>query len=87
MTGVQTCALPICNLQDPDGPMKSLRAFKRVDVKAGQTATVALKLDKKSFEFWDVETNTMRTKAGQYELLYGNSSRDADLQKTTVTIQ
>ena len=85
--GSEVVQLYIRNLQDPDGPMKSLRAFKRVDVKAGQTATVALKLDKKSFEFWDAETNTMRTKAGQYELLYGNSSRDADLQKTTVTIQ
>jgi len=85
--GSEVVQLYIRNLQDPDGPMKSLRAFKRVDVKAGQTATVALKLDKKSFEFWDAETNTMRTKAGQYELFYGNSSRDADLQKTTVTIQ
>ena len=85
--GSEVVQLYIRNKQDADGPLKSLRAFKRIDVKAGQKATVSLKLDKKSFEFWDDETNTMRTKPGTYELLYGNSSRDADLQSITVNIQ
>ena len=85
--GSEIVQLYIRNKQDVDGPLKSLRAFQRVDVKAGQKASVSLKLDKKSFEFWDAETNTMRTKPGTYELLYGNSSRDADLQSITVNIQ
>ena len=42
-------------------------------------------LDAKSFEFWDAATNTMRTKPGQYEILYGTSSRDNDLKRMTIT--
>ena len=35
---------------------------------------------------YDEKTNTMRTKPGTYEILYGNSSQDKDLKKLTVTI-
>ncbi|MBQ7513659.1 MAG: glycoside hydrolase family 3 C-terminal domain-containing protein [Prevotella sp.] len=84
--GTETVQLYIRNLQDPDGPLKSLRAFQRVGVKAGQTATVKLTLDRKSFEFWDAETNTMRVKPGKYEILVGTSSADKDLRKLEVSI-
>jgi beta-glucosidase len=83
--GTETIQLYIRNLQDPDGPLKSLRGFERLDIKAGQTATANLKLTKESFEFWDTETNTMRTKPGKYEILYGTSSLDKDLRKMTIT--
>ena len=84
--GTEIVQLYIRNLQDPDGPLKSLRAFQRVDVKAGQTATATLKLERKSFEFWDPETNTMRVKPGRYEILVGTSSADKDLKKMEVKI-
>jgi beta-glucosidase len=79
--GSETVQVYIRNLQDPDGPLKSLRAFQRVNVKAGQTATAAIQLTRKSFEFWDPETNTMRVKPGKYEILVGTSSDDQDLKK------
>jgi beta-glucosidase len=85
--GTEIVQLYIRNLQDPDGPLKSLRAFERVSVKAGQTATATLKLERKSFEFWDAETNTMRVKPGKYEILIGNSSLDKDLKKQIIDIQ
>ena len=85
--GTEILQLYIRNLQDPDGPLKSLRAFKRVDVKAGQTVTAKLTFERKSFEFWDPETNTMRVKPGRYEILIGNSSLDKDLKKLTTEIQ
>ena len=72
--GSEVVQLYIRNPRDTDGPLKSLRAFKRVDVKAGKTETVKLMLTPKSFEFFDPESNTMRTKPGKYELLIGNSS-------------
>ena len=56
-------------------------------MKAGQTATAQLTLTRKSFEFWDSETNTMRVKPGRYEILVGTSSLQKDLQKREVTIQ
>jgi beta-glucosidase len=84
--GTEILQVYIRNLQDPDGPLKSLRAFKRVDVKAGQTVNAKLTFDSKAFEFWDSETNTMRVKNGNYEILIGNSSLDKDLKKKNMEV-
>ena len=84
--GTETVQLYIRNLQDPEGPLKSLRAFQRVNVKAGKTVTAELKLTDISFEFWDPETNTMRVKPGKYEILVGTSSQDKDLKKLSISI-
>ena len=84
--GTEVVQLYIREIADAEGPLKSLRAFQRVDVKAGETATATLQLTPKSFEFWDAATNTMRTKPGKYEILYGSSSLDKDLKKLTVTL-
>ena len=84
--GTEIVQLYIRNLQDPDGPLKSLRAFERVEVKAGQTVTAKLTFDRKSLEFWDSETNTMRVKPGKYELLIGTSSADKDFKKLNYSI-
>ena len=75
------------DLSDAEGPLKSLRAFQRVEVKAGKTVPVTLTFDKKSFEFFDPQTNTVHYKPGNYELFYGNSSLDKDLKKLSITIQ
>ena len=83
--GTEIVQVYIRDLSDAEGPLKSLRGFARVDVKAGQTATATINLTSKSFEFWDDATNTMRTKSGTYEILYGNSSQDKDLKRLTVT--
>ena len=84
--GTEIVQLYIRNLQDPDGPLKSLRAFQRVDVKAGQAVNAQLTLDRKAFEFWDPETNTMRVKPGKYEILVGTSSLDKDLKKVITEV-
>ena len=85
--GTEIVQLYIRDLSDKEGPSKSLRAFQRVSVKAGQTAAATLQLSPRSFEFWDAQTNTMRTKPGTYEVLYGSSSQDSDLKRLTLTLQ
>ena len=85
--GTEILQVYIRNTADVEGPLKSLRAFQRVDVKAGQTVNATLPLSAKSFEFFDTETNTMRVKPGQYEIFYGTSSQDKDLKKLTINIQ
>ncbi len=82
--GTETVQLYIRDLQDPEGPLKSLRAFEKVTVKAGQTAVAKLTLTPRSFEFFDPQTNTMRVKSGNFELYYGNSSKAKDLKKQTI---
>lgn len=71
---------------DANGPLKSLRGFRRVTLKAGETSQVEINLNRKSFECFDEGSNTMRTMPGEYEVFYGSSSRDQDLQHLTLTL-
>ncbi len=84
--GTEIVQLYIRDMQDKEGPLKSLRAFTRVDVKAGETVTATLQLTPQSFEFWDAETNTMRVKPGKYQVLVGTSSDDRDLKCLEVSL-
>jgi beta-glucosidase len=83
--GTETVQLYIRDLQDPNGPLKSLRAFQRVSVKPGQTATAALTLQPRQFEFFDESTNTVHEKKGQFVIYYGNSSDEKDLKQINIT--
>ncbi|MCR5513784.1 MAG: glycoside hydrolase family 3 C-terminal domain-containing protein [Prevotella sp.] len=85
--GTEIVQVYIRNKADKEGPLKTLRAFKRVSVKAGQKTSETISLSRESFEGWDSETNTMRVKPGKYEVLVGNSSLDKDLNCLTVQIQ
>ena len=72
---------------DTEGPKKTLKAFKRVTLKAGETKTVAIDMPRSSFEVWDAETSSMRTLPGRYEVMVGSSSRDEDLTKVNVKLR
>lgn len=85
--GAEIVQLYIRDLQDAEGPLKTLRGFERINVKAGQTATATIQLNRQSFEFWDSASNTMRVKPGKYEILVGTSSNDSNMKKLTITIQ
>ena len=84
--GTEIVQVYVRNPSDPDAPLKTLRAFQRVELKAGQTKRVTIELPRQSFEFFDTDTNTMRVKAGRYEVLYGSSSADQDLKCLTVDL-
>ena len=85
--GTEIVQVYIRNTADKEGPLKTLRAFKRVDVKAGQKVTDTIRLDRESFEGWDSETNTMRFVPGTYDIYVGNSSLCDDEPPMTITIQ
>ena len=82
--GTEILQVYIHDLQDENGPIKSLRGFCRVNLKAGQKQVAKICLNKKSFEFFDETTNTIRTRHGNFEIMYGSSSQDKDLQKETI---
>lgn len=71
---------------DTEGPLKTLRGFKRVSIKAGETKQVEIDMPRESFETWDNTTNTMRVVGGEYHLMIGNSSSDTDLKLIKVNI-
>lgn len=85
--GVEIVQAYMRNTADTTGPLKSLRGFARVSLNAGETKTVEIDFPRKSFEGWDVETNTMRVVPGRYDIMVGTSSADQDLNKISVDIQ
>lgn len=72
---------------DTDGPIKTLCAYKRVSLKAGQKQTVSISLPRHSLEGWDDRHNTMRVVPGQYTIMVGGSSADSALKCTQTTIK
>lgn len=85
--GDEVAQVYIKNPNDPQSPLKTLRAFKRVNVKSGASQKVTLALDKKAFYSFNDNTQTFETLPGKYQILYGSSSLDKDLKTIEVTIQ
>jgi beta-glucosidase len=71
---------------DPEGPHKTLRAFKRVNVQAGETKLVDLELSAEQLEWWNASTAQMEMQAGTHEILVGSSSHASDLQSMNLII-
>ncbi len=60
-------------------PLKELKGFSRISLKAGETKSVSLFLKERDFAFWDISTNGWKIEPGNYQILIGTSSRDIKL--------
>ena len=85
-SGTEIVQVYVHKVNDTDGPIKTLRGFQRVDVAAGKTVQTVINLPYTSFEFFDRVSGEMVVTAGEYEVLYGNSSDAKDLKTVMVTI-
>jgi beta-glucosidase len=63
-------------------PPAQLKAFDKVALKPGQTRHVRLKLNARSFAYWDVNTHGWKIAPGIYRIMVGSSSRDFELQNS-----
>ncbi len=67
-------------------PVKELRAFKKVFLKAGEEKEVSVELSKRAFAFYNVKLGDWMVETGEFDILVSASSRDAKLTATvTVT--
>jgi beta-glucosidase len=57
-------------------PGKELKAFAKIELAAGETTSVSLDLDDRSFAYWDAAGHGWRVEPGEFELSIGSSSRD-----------
>jgi len=64
-----------------DRPTKELKAFKKIELKAGETKSITLTVDKKALSYFDGKSHDWKLDAGDYELLIGASSRDIKLKQ------
>ncbi|MBS2099670.1 xylan 1,4-beta-xylosidase [Carboxylicivirga linearis] len=85
-SGTEILQVYIRKVNDMDGPLKSLRAYERVELAKGQTVNAKIVLPPSSFEFYDWSQRKMTVTKGEYEVYYGNSSKEADLKKIRITI-
>ena len=72
---------------DSEGPNKTLRAFKRVNIPTGKTINVDFSLTDKQLEWWDTGSNTMKVCTGNYDIMIGSSSQTEDLLQHSFTIE
>ena len=85
--GDEVVQVYIKRIADIEGPNKTLKAFKRVNLKAGEKKVISIDFKRGNFEGWDPEHNVMRVVAGKYQMMVGNSSRDCDLKTIEVKVK
>jgi beta-glucosidase len=84
--GTETVQLYIRDLfSSVTRPVKELKGFAKVSLKAGESKTVSLEITPESLAFYDIDMN-YTVEPGEFEIMVGNSSRDADLQKAVLTV-
>ena len=85
--GSETVQVYVKALDDPGAPIKSLRGFQKLVLAAGQTAKATITLDGEAFEYYDSTIDELSTRPGRYQILYGSSSRDQDLQSLNFEVK
>ena len=60
-------------------PAKELKGFAKVFLKAGESKTVSIPLDDKTFRYWNVATDSWEVEGGSYQLLVGANVQDIRL--------
>jgi beta-glucosidase len=85
--GTETVQVYVKALDYPDAPIKSLKGFQKLTLAAGETAKAVITLDAESFEYYDETIDELSTRPGRYQILYGTSSLEKDLQKLDFTVK
>ena len=68
-------------------PLKDLRGFERIPVRAGQTRVVTLELGPEELSCYDIELGHYVVEKGNYEILVGPSSREEGLLSASLQVR
>ncbi len=85
--GEEVVQLYVKRLDDEEGPCFSLRQFRRVPVRAGETVKVKFNLNEKFFRSYDNNSGSLVTLPGAYRIYYGPSADERDLKFVDVEIK
>ena len=78
--GAEIVQVYVKSLDNPTAPIKSLKGFQKLQLAAGETQKAQITLDGEAFEYYDPSIDELSTRRGKYQILYGSSSLDKDLQ-------
>jgi len=84
--GTEIIQVYVHKANDTDGPLKTLKGFKRIELAAGKSGQAVINLSSDSFEFFDRTSGKMTVTPGDYEIWYGNSSGNKDLKLTKIFV-
>ena len=85
--GVEICQLYINDVvASVARPVKELKDFRRVALKAGEKKTIEFTIMPDKLAFYDINLKPI-VEPGAFEVMVGGSSRDEDLQKATFNVQ
>jgi beta-glucosidase len=59
---------------------KELKGFKKVFLKAGESQTVQIPFDDKSFRYWNIRMDRWETEPGDYEIMVASDSQTVQLK-------
>lgn len=79
--GEEVVQVYVKSLDNPEAPLKALKGFEKVNIKAGKTVNVKVSLRPDSFAYYDASVDGLSILPGNYKILYGSSSADEDLQE------
>ena len=85
--GTETIQVYVKALNDAGAPIKALKGFQKLMLSPGETKNFSLTLDSEAFEYYDEAIDELSPRAGKYQILYGTSSRDADLKALPFTLK
>ena len=68
-------------------PLKDLRGFERVSVKAGQTIVVSMTLGPDELAYYDTAAGSYKVESGLFEIMMGPSSVSENLLKTELLVR
>ena len=85
--GDEVVQIYLRNPNDPNGPLKALKGFKRVSLKAGELQKVNFVLAPETFNSFNDHNQKFEILPGKYQLLYGGSSDEKTLKKADLEIQ
>ena len=63
-------------------PVKELKGFQKVSLKAGESKKVTIGLDDKAFRYFNVDTNKFEVEGGEWQVMIGASVADIKLSGT-----
>ena len=85
--GTETVQVYVKRLNDAGAPIKALKGFQKLSLKPGETQKAVITLDGEAFEYYDEAIDELSVMPGRYQIFYGTSSRDEDLQVFDFTVK
>ena len=84
MDGEEVIQIYMKKAGDDNGPILTLRDFKRVKITAGKTEKIKFELSGSQLEWWNENTGEVEIHGGKFEIFAGPSSKKEDLIKAGV---